>query len=311
MGRYVLGRLAWAVPTVLGVVTLVFLFIHVIPGDPVDAMLGDTALAADKEVLRRRLGLHRPLPVQYARYLRRLAIGSLGQSLHSGRPVRRMIVARYPATLQLAAAGLTVALIIALPLGVLAGAWPGSRAEGIAFTVAMFGAAVPALWLGPMLMLVFAVWLGWFPISGRDGPSHLLLPALTLGIGMAALLIRLLRASLRERLRDDSVRTARAKGAGEARAVLRHALPTALSPIVTVVGLQIGALLSGAIITETVFSWPGIGRLTLLAIQTRDYPLLQGCVLVIALSYVGINLVVDCVYAWLDPRIRLARTGAP
>lgn len=305
MAAYLLRRLGLAGLSVFGVVTLVFLLIHVIPGDPVDAMLGETAMAADKEALRHQLGLHRSIAVQYGRYLQRLGHGNFGRSLHSGRPVRRMIVARYPATIELAAAALVLALVIAVPLGVAAAARPRSFVNLISAGVALFGAAVPSLWLGPMLMLVFAVWLDWLPVSGRGTLAHLVLPALTLGIGMAALLARLLRATLLERLHEEFVRTARAKGAGRARAVVAHALPNALLPVITAVGLQAGALLSGAIITETIFSWPGIGRLLLLAIQTRDYPLVQGCVLVIALTYVALNLALDLLYAWVDPRVRL------
>ncbi len=305
MTAYLLRRLGLAGLSVFGVVTLVFLLIHVIPGDPVDAMLGETAMAADKEALRHQLGLHRSIAVQYGRYLRRLGHGNLGRSLHSSRPVRRMIVARYPATIELAAAALLLALLVAVPLGVAAAARPRSFVNLASAGVALFGAAVPSLWLGPMLMLIFAVWLDWLPVSGRGTLAHLVLPALTLGIGMAALLARLLRATLLERLHEEFVRTARAKGAGRARAVVVHALPNALLPVITAVGLQAGALLSGAIITETIFSWPGIGRLLLLAIQTRDYPLVQGCVLVIALTYVALNLVLDLLYAWVDPRVRL------
>ncbi len=305
MTRYILWRLTLAVPTVLGVVTLVFLLIHLIPGDPVEVMLGETAMAADKAALRRQLGLHRPIPVQYLRYVRRLARANLGRSLHSGRPVRRMIVVRLPATMELAAAGLVLSLLIALPLGICAAARPRSMIDSLSLGVAVLGASVPSIWLGPMLMLLFGVWLGWLPVAGRDGPTSLVLPAVTLGMGMAAVLTRLLRASLLEHLYDDYIRTARAKGAPSARVFLRHALPNALLPVITVLGLQAGALLSGAIITETIFNWPGLGRLTLLAIQTRDYPLVQGCVLVIALGYVMVNLATDLAYAWIDPRIRL------
>jgi peptide/nickel transport system permease protein len=304
MRRYLLSRILLAVPTVLGVVTLVFFLVHLVPGDPVEVMLGETARAADKEHLRRQLGLDRSLPRQYARYLRRLARADLGRSLHSGRPVRRMIVARYPATVELAAAALAVALLIAVPLGVLSAARPGSAVDTVGRTVAVLGAAVPNFWLGPMLILVFAIALEWAPVSGRGGLSHLALPAVTLGLGMSAVVARLLRASLLERLADDYVRTARAKGASETRVLLRHALRNAVLPAITVLGLQAGALLAGAIITETIFAWPGIGRLAVLAIQTRDYPLVQGCVLVIALSYVGINLAVDLLHALIDPRVR-------
>jgi len=302
--RYVLWRVGLAVPTVIGVVTVVFLLIHLIPGDPIDVMLGETALQADRDVLRHQLGLHRPLPVQYGLYLQRLAHGSLGRSLAGGRPVRRMIVARLPATLELAAAGMLVAMLIALPLGVAAAARPRSAVDTLSSAVALLGAVIPSFWLGPMLMLIFAVWLGWLPVSGRGGVSHLLLPAATLGCGMAALLTRLLRASLLERVGEDYVRAARAKGASGARVLLRHVLPTALLPVLTLLGLQAGALLSGAILTETIFSWPGLGRLTVQAIQTRDYPLVQGCVLVMALTYVAANLATDLLCAWADPRVR-------
>jgi peptide/nickel transport system permease protein len=304
MRRYIFQRLLLVVPTVLGVITLVFLLIHLVPGDPVDVMLGEAARPADKARLRHQLGLDRPLPIQYARYLRRLARADLGRSLHSGRPVRRMIVARYPATLELAGAALLVALLLAAPLGVGAAVRPRSAVDTICRGVAVLGASVPNFWLGPVLILVFAIALEWAPVSGRGGLAHLVLPALTLGLGMAAILTRMLRATLLERLSDDYIRTARAKGASEPRVVLTHALRNAILPVVTVLGLQAGALLAGAIVTETVFAWPGIGRLTLLAIQTRDYPLVQGCILVIALSYVVINLGTDLLYGAIDPRLR-------
>jgi peptide/nickel transport system permease protein len=304
MRRYVFYRLLLAVPTIFGVITVVFLLIHLVPGDPVDVMLGETARAADKVRLQHQLGLDRPLPVQYARYLRRLGRADLGRSLHSGRPVRRMIVARYPATLELTAAALIVALLLAVPLGVVAAARPGSLLDVCCRGTAIVGASMPNFWLGPLLILIFAIVLEWAPVSGRDGLAHVALPALTLGLGMAAVLTRMLRATLLDRLGDDYIRTARAKGAGEPRVLLAHALRNAVLPVVTVVGLQAGALLAGAIITETIFAWPGIGRLTLLAIQTRDYPLVQGCILVIALTYVGINLCTDLLYGMIDPRLR-------
>ena len=304
MRRYMLRRLLLAVPTVFGVITVVFLLIHLIPGDPVDVMLGETARAADKVRLRHQLGLDRPLPIQYARYLRRLAAADLGRSLHSGRPVRRMIVARYPATLELAAGALLVAVLLAAPLGVSAAARPGSPIDSLCRGIAVAGAAMPNFWLGPLLILIFAIALEWTPVSGRGGLEHLALPALTLGMGMAAVLTRMLRATLLDRLGDDYIRTARAKGASASRILLIHALRNAVLPVVTVLGLQAGALLAGAIITETIFAWPGIGRLTLLAIQTRDYPLVQGCMLVIALTYVIINLCTDLLYGVIDPRLR-------
>jgi peptide/nickel transport system permease protein len=305
MRAYVVQRLLLVLPTVFGAVTMVFLLIHLIPGDPVDVMLGETALAADKARLRHELGLDQPLPVQYTRYLGRLVRGDLGRSLHSGRPVRRMIAARYPATLQLGGAALFVALAIAIPLGIVAAARPRSVVATVSRLVAVFGTAVPNFWLGPLLILIFAIELEWAPVSGRGGITHLLLPALTLGLGMAAILTRMLTATLLQQLSEDYVRTARAKGAAEQRVLLKHGLRNAALPVVTVLGLQTGALLAGAIITETIFAWPGIGRLTLMAIQTRDYPLVQGCILVIALSYVVVNLGTDLLYGWIDPRLRI------
>jgi peptide/nickel transport system permease protein len=304
MIRYLLWRLAFAVPTVLGVVTLVFLLIHLIPGDPVDVMLGETARAADRVQLRHQLGLDRPLPAQYVRYVTRLARGDLGRSLHSGRSVRRTILARYPATLELASAGMLIALLLAVPLGVAAAARRHSVVDTTCRGFAVAGAALPNFWIGPLLILVFAIQLEWVPVSGRGGLAHLVLPALTLGLGMAALLTRMVRATLLDRLGDDYIRTARAKGAREVRVLVKHALRNAALPVVTVLGLQAGALLAGAIITETIFAWPGIGRLTVAAIQTRDFPLVQGSILVIALSYVAINLLTDLIYAWIDPRVR-------
>jgi len=301
---YVFRRLVLAVPTVFGVVTLVFALIHLIPGDPVDVMLGETAQAADKVRLRHQLGLDRPLPVQYARYLSHVAHADLGRSLHSGRPVRRMIVARYPATVELACAALLVALLIALPLGVITAARQGSFADIVGRSVAILAGSMPNFWVGPLLILVFAIGLEWTPVSGRGGLTHLILPAITLGLGMAAILTRMLRATLVEQLSEDYIRTARAKGVSERLVLLKHALRTAALPVVTILGLQTGALLAGAIITETIFAWPGIGRLTLLAIQTRDYPLVQGCILVVALSYVVVNLLTDLIYGVIDPRLR-------
>lgn len=307
MRAYLCRRLLLTVPTVLGAVTVVFLLIHLVPGDPVDVMLGESAQLADKARLRRQLGLDRPLPLQYAAYLRRLAHADLGRSLHSGRPVRRLIVARYPATLELTGAALLVAVAIATPLAILAAARPRSRIDAASRLLAVGGAAIPNFWLGPLLIVVFAIQLEWLPVSGRGGLASVTLPALTLGFGMAAVLTRMLRATLLERLRDEYVRTARAKGASETRVLLKHVLRNAVPPVVTVLGLQAGALLAGTIITETIFAWPGIGRLTLLAIQTRDYPLVQGCILVLALSYVFVNLATDLLYGLIDPRLRAER----
>jgi len=293
-----------AVPTIVGVVTLVFFLIHLTPGDPVDAMLGESARVADKARLRHQLGLDQPLPRQYAHYLVRLARGDLGRSLHNDRPVRRLIVARYPATLELAAAALLLALAIAVPLGIVSAARRRSAVDAGSRVLAVAGTAIPNFYFGPVLIIVFGIVLEWTPVAGRGGLSHLVLPALTLSLGMAAILTRLLRSTLLDRLHDDYIRTARAKGAGAVRVLLVHTLRNAALPVVTVIGLQAGALLAGTIITETIFAWPGIGRLTLLAIQTRDYPLAQGCILVIATTYVVVNLLTDLLYVAVDPRLR-------
>lgn len=304
MSRVVLARILHAIPVALGVATIVFFLIHLVPGDPVDVMLGESAVAADKDELRRELGLDRPLPAQYAAFLSGLARGDLGTSFRSREPVAKEIVSRFPATLLLASASMAVALLIAVPLGIAAALRPRSLADTLCGAAAMLGLSTPTFVVGPLLVLLFSIQLGLFPVSGSGGWRHLVLPAVTLGSGMSAILMRMLRSSLLEEVRQDYVRTALAKGMPPLAAVLRHALPNALIPVVTVMGLQFGALLAGSVITETLFSWPGIGRLVVQAIEARDYPLVQGCVLFIALLTVAVNLAVDLLYARLDPRIR-------
>lgn len=304
MKRYLLSRLRQMVPVVLGVVTVVFLLIHLIPGDPVEIMLGESALAAQKEELRRELRLDRPLAAQYGEFLLGLAKGDLGTSFRSREPVLDEILRRLPATLLLSAASMIVALLIAVPLGVLSAMRQHSPVDHICGFLAMLGLSMPNFWLGPLLILVFSLGLGLFPVSGYGTAGHLVLPAVTMGTGMAAILMRMLRASLLEEIRQDYVRAASARGLSRRAAVLRHALVNSLIPVLTVMGLQFGALLAGSIITETIFSWPGIGRLTVQAIDARDYPLVQGCVLFIALCTVTVNLVTDLLYSRLDPRIR-------
>lgn len=303
MKRYLVHRLLLLLPTLLGVLTLVFLLIHLIPGDPVEVMLGETAGAADKEELRRALGLDRPLALQYQSFLFGLAAGDLGRSLHEQSSVAAMIAARFPATLQLALCAMMAAVAISFALATLAARRRGSWIDRAALLFSLFGLSLPNFWLGPLLMILFSIQLGWLPVSGRGGLSHLILPALTLGLGMAAILTRMLRASLLQVANEDYVRTARAKGLRERQVWLKHMLRNALLPAVTVVSLQLGNLLAGSIITETIFSWPGLGRLTVQAIQTRDYPLVQGCVLVVAISYVAINFLTDLVYRLVDARI--------
>ncbi len=304
MRSYLVRRLLLALPVVFGVATLVFLLIHLIPGDPVEIMLGESALPADRDALRDALGLDRPVHEQYGAFLWGLCTGDLGVSLQHRRPVAALIREHYPATLELAAAAMLVSLLIALPAGILSGIRQYSFWDHSTMLMALLGVSMPNFWLGPLLIWAFSIQLGWFPVSGRGGFAHLLLPALTLGASMAAIVARMTRSSVLEVLREDYVMTARAKGLSEARIILKHVLRNALLPVVTVVGLQFGALLAGSIITETIFSWPGLGTLLVQAIQTRDYPLVQGCVLVIALTYVTVNLATDLLYGVIDPRIR-------
>ena len=300
-------RLALLPTTVLGVVLLVFAFLHLVPGDPVEIMLGESAAPADRAALRHALGLDRPWPEQLGAFVAGLARGDLGWSVTYRTPVATLVAARWPATLELAAAAFALALALALPLGVAAAVRQGGTLDRVARWASLGGVCVPGLVLGPLLILAFSIHLGWLPVSGRGGPAHLVLPAATLGLGMAGILVRLTRAATIAALREDWVRTARAKGAPPWRVVAVHAVRTALPPVVTVAGLQAGALLAGAVVTETIFAWPGIGRLVVQAIGARDYPLVQGCVLVIAATYVVVNLLTDLLIAWLDPRVRDAR----
>lgn len=304
MITYIIGRLLWVIPVILGVSTLVFFFIHLIPGDPVELMLGESAEPADKAALREELGLNKPILQQYFQFLGRLAQGNLGRSLHTHKPVLQSILARYPATLELTFAALCIAIIIAIPVGVMAATRQYSWLDNGSMFLALLGVSVPNFWLGPMFIILFSINLGWLPVSGRGGWDHLILPAITLGTAMAAILTRMTRSSVLEVIHEDYIRTARAKGLRESVVIFKHALRNALIPIITLIGLQFGALLSGAVITETIFAWPGIGRLTIEAINRRDYPLVQGCVLVIALSYVLINQLTDVLYSLVDPRIR-------
>jgi len=301
--HFLAQRFLLFLPTLLGAVTVVFLLIHVVPGDPVEAMLGETASSTDKEALRQELGLDQPLWSQYLRFLAGLAVGDLGRSLHEQATVTELVLTRLPATLELALSAMGVALFLAFPLGIMGAARRDSWIDRLALLFSLLGLAMPNFWLGPLLMIVFSIELGWLPVSGRGGLSHLLLPSLTLGMAMAAILTRMIRSGLLETIHEDYIRTARAKGLSERRVWLKHALRNSLLSVVTIMGLQIGSLLAGSIITESIFSWPGIGRLTLQAIQTRDYPLVQGCILVIATSYLGVNLAADILYRLVDPRI--------
>jgi peptide/nickel transport system permease protein len=305
MASFLLSRLASAALVVFGVSLLVFLLIHLIPGDPVEVMLGEGSQAADREALRRALGLDLPLYVQMLEYYRGLLSFDLGESLYSRRPIADILIERLPATIELAAAGLLVALIIAVPLGVLAAVRSNTAWDGGAMIFSMLGISIPNFLMGPLLILLFALWLGWLPVSGREEAGSIVLPALTLGTALAAILSRMIRATLLETLGEDYVRTARAKGLPWRMVIFKHALRNALLPVITLLGLQLGALLGGTVITEIVFSWPGIGQLTIESIHRRDYPVVQACVLLISVSYVLVNTLTDLAYAWLDPRVRL------
>ena len=305
MGRFLLSRVVTALGSMLGVACLVFLLIHLVPGDPVDVMLGESARPADRQALRTSLGLDQPIDEQLVNYFSGLAHFDLGHSLHSKRPVSELLAERIPATLELAIAALFVAVVIAVPLGILAAVERGKSWDWGAMGFSMLGVSIPNFWLGPMLILCFSLWLGLTPVSGRGGLSNLILPAVTLGTGFAAILARMVRSSLLEVLGEDFVRTARAKGVSELQVIWRHAMRNAWLPVVTLLGLQLGALLGGAVVTEVVFDWPGIGSLMIESIQKRDYPVVQGCVLFISLMYVLVNTLTDLLYGLIDPRIRL------
>jgi peptide/nickel transport system permease protein len=304
MPRFLIRRLLLTIPVLIGVATLVFSLIHLIPGDPVQAMLGDSAAPEDVAAMRDKLGLNRPLLVQYGSFMRGAATGDLGRSLRTNQEVSAAIAERMPATFELALASMLVAVVIAIPLGIVAAVWAGTPVDHAATTMALIGISMPTFWLGPLLAIVFSISLGWLPVSGRGTLAHLVLPAITLGAPLAAVLARITRASVLEELRELYVLAARARGVSRTGAVLKHAFRNSLIPIVTVLGLQFGAVLTGAVITETIFGWPGVGRLLIQSISTRDYPAVQGCILLIAVTYVSMNLLVDVVNGLLDPRIR-------
>lgn len=297
------SRLISTLVVVFGVITLVFLLIHLVPGDPVEAMLGESATPTDLEALRHSLGLDQPLFTQWWQYITNLASGNLGQSLYTREPISDMLLERFPATLELAFFGLLVAVLLALPLGSIAALRKDTVYDHGAMVFSLLGVSIPNFWLGPMLILLFSLTLGWLPVSGRENGLSLILPAITLGTALSAILARMVRSTLLEVLNEDYIRTARAKGLGESGVILHHALRNASLPIITVLGLQLGTLLGGAVITEIIFAWPGIGQLTIESIQRRDYPVVQACLLLISLSYVLVNTLTDILYAWLDPRV--------
>ena len=304
MVRYLVRRLLLTIPVLLGVATLVFALIHLVPGDPAQAMLGEGASQEEVQRLRTSLGLDRPLLAQYTAFLGGLVRGDLGTSFRYNTPVTTQITARLGNTAQLALAAMAVAILFAIPLGIIAAVFRGRAPDHAAMTLALAGISMPNFWLGPLLAILFAVYLGWLPVSGTGTLAHLVLPAVTLGAALSAILARMTRASLLEELRELYVLAARARGLSGARAVLRHAFRNSLIPVVTIIGLQFGAVLTGTIITETIFAWPGLGRLLIQAINFRDYPLVQGCILFISVTYVVMNLLTDLTYGLLDPRIR-------
>jgi len=304
--KTIFKRLLAVVPVVFGVLLLTFLLVHLVPGDPVEVMLGESATSADRTQLRADLGLDQPLIKQFGNYLGKLAQGDFGRSIHTQTEISRLLAERIPATAKLALLALIIAICIGLPLGIIAALRVDKWQDSLATLTSLTLSAMPHFWLGPLLMLVFALWLGWLPVSGMESTTSIILPALTLGFSLAAILTRMTRASLLEVLHEDFVRTARAKGLPERTVILQHALRAALLPVVTVIGLQLGSLLAGAVITETVFSWDGVGRLLVESIEKRDYPVTQACVLVVALTYVLVNLATDLLYSRLDPRIRFA-----
>jgi peptide/nickel transport system permease protein len=312
MTRYVIQRIIGMLAVMFTVVTIVFVIVRVAPGDPAAVMLGPDATPADIAALRERLGLDQPLVVQYVYFLGQLLRGDLGQSIFLNMPVLSALGERAEPTFFLTVFSILIASIIALPVGILSAYRRGSLFDQLATTLAMLAASIPSFWLGLILIQVFAVRLGWFPVSGYGGPdasfltrlSHLVLPALALGVVSSALITRFTRASMLDVLNDDYVRTARSKGMGEFRVVMKHAFKNALIPVLTVVGLTAALLISGAIVTETVFGLPGVGNLVVSAVLRRDYPVIQGALLVIAALYVLINFVIDMLYLLIDPRVR-------
>jgi ABC-type dipeptide/oligopeptide/nickel transport system permease component len=302
--RYLLVRASYAVPVIWLVVSVVFLLIHLVPGDPILQMLGEGAPAADIAATRHAYGLDVPLGKQYLHYWNGVLHGDLGPSLRFNQSVTSLILHRYPYTLQLTIAALLVAILISIPAGVRSAQRRGKWDDKLLSVVSLFGLSFPNFALGPILILFFAIKLGWLPVSGSGTLANLVLPAITMGGALAAILTRMVRTSMLEELGQDYIRTARAKGLPERAVVYRHALRNAMLPVLTVLGLQFGALLAGAIVTEKIFSWPGIGRLTVDAIGNRDYFLVQGCILAIGLTYVIVNFLTDLLYSVANPRIR-------
>ena len=304
MFRYLAQRLLYTLPVIWLVVSLVFLLIHLVPGDPVQQMLGEGAPAADLQAVRHTYGLDLPLGQQYLNYWKGVVRGNLGLSLRYNQSVGKLLGQRYPYTLQLTLAALVVAILLSIPAGVHSARKRNQWDDRAISVVSLFGLSFPNFALGPILILLFSIKFGWLPVSGSGTFANLILPAMTMGSALAAILTRMVRTSMLEELSQDYIRTARAKGLSERTVVYRHALRNAMIPVITVLGLQFGALLAGAIVTEKIFSWPGIGRLTIDSISNRDYFVVQGCILAIGLTYVAVNFLTDLVYSVVNPRIR-------
>ena len=306
MTQYIIRRFLQMIPITLGILTLIFSLIHLIPGDPAMQIAGEGARPQDVLNVRKALGLDQPLWKQYVTYLNNLAHGDLGQSFRTNQSVAREIAVRYPATMQLAFGAMFVALLVAFPLGIVSAIYRNSWIDNVARFFALIGVSMPSFWFGPLLIIAFAINREWFPVSGReDGLKSLVLPSVTMGLALSAILTRMIRVSLADELGQLYVTTAIAKGVTRAKAIFRHALKNALIPVITILALQFGSLLTGAIITEQIFSWPGLGRLLIQSITTRDYPQVQASILVIALTYIMVKFLSDLMYAVVDPRIKL------
>ena len=304
MFRYLIQRVLYTLPVIWLVVSVVFFLIHLVPGDPIQQMLGEGVAGADLAAARHTYGLDVPLGQQYWNYWKGVLHGDLGHSIRYGQSVSSLIAIRYPYTLQLTLAALAIAILLAVPAGVRSAERRNRWDDRLLSVVSLFGLSFPGFALGPILIIVFSIWLGWLPVSGSGTFAHIVLPAVTMGGALAAILTRMVRTSMLEELSQDYIRTARAKGLSERVVVYRHALRNAMIPVITVLGLQFGALLAGAIVTETIFSWPGVGRLAIQAISSRDYYLVQGCVLAIGTTYVAVNFLTDLLCSALNPRIR-------
>tara|TARA_X000000368_G_C22961230_1_gene681080 strand:+ start:156 stop:1085 length:930 start_codon:yes stop_codon:yes gene_type:complete len=300
---YLIKRFFSAVFVLFSILTFVFFLIHIVPGDPIEVMLGESARVADRYALRESLGLNLSITQQWLNYLNNFLHFDLGKSLYSNQLVIELLFKHIPDTFLLSLASLFVAILIAVPLGIFSAVYKGSILDKASILLATLGISIPNFVMGPLLILIFSLWLGWFPVSGNDEISSIILPALTLGSALAAILSRMIRSSMLETLQQDYIRSARARGITEFNIIVFHALRNAALPVVTVLGMQFGALLAGAVITETVFSWPGIGQLMIESIQKRDYPVVQGCVLLISFTYVLVNLITDFICILIDPRI--------